>query len=54
MEMVWLDFDLLLKVLFSDKDLSDEIFFGSFTNFGSRCVKACVIQYGRRCFDVGD
>ena len=37
----------------SDKNLSDEISFGSFTKFSSRCVKGCFIQCGRRYVDDG-
>ena len=36
----------------SDKNLSDEISFVSFTKFSLRCVKGCFIQCGRRCVNV--
>ena len=35
------------RVSGSDKDVSDETSFGSFTKFLSPWVKACVIQNGR-------
>ena len=40
------------RVSGSDKMVSDEISFGSFTKFGSHCVKVCVNQCGRRCVEV--
>ena len=35
------------------KGVSDEMSIVSFTKLGSPCVKACVIQYGRRYVEVG-
>ena len=37
----------------SDKDVSDKIFMGSLTKFRSPCARDCVIQWVRRCVEVG-
>ena len=41
------------RVFGSDRDISDEISLGSFTKFGSPYVKACIIQCGRCCVEIG-
>ena len=41
------------RVSGNDNDVSDEISIGSLTKSGSTWVKACVIQCGWRCVEVG-
>ena len=40
------------RVSGKDKEVSDEIFMGSFSEFGSPWENARVIQWGRRCVEV--